>query len=119
MRFTCPCCGYVTFTNPPGSYDLCPICFWEDDPVQLLDPGYAGGANALSLIDSQRSYAERGACLPASGGSVRPPRPDETRDPEWRPAVPDDLKSSRSPKDLSDEEYRRLDAWYYWKRLPR
>jgi len=31
--YPCPCCGYLVFTEPPGSYDICSICFWEDDPV--------------------------------------------------------------------------------------
>ena len=21
-----PCCGYLTLEQPPGSYDICPIC---------------------------------------------------------------------------------------------
>ncbi|NIP43329.1 MAG: hypothetical protein GWN61_14025, partial [candidate division Zixibacteria bacterium] len=35
MIYTCPCCGYRTLDDPPGSYDICGICFWEDDTVQL------------------------------------------------------------------------------------
>ncbi|WP_248129036.1 CPCC family cysteine-rich protein [Pseudomonas sp. W2Aug9] len=27
--FTCPCCGYAVFEEHPGSYDICPICFWR------------------------------------------------------------------------------------------
>jgi hypothetical protein len=37
------------------------------------------------------------------------------RDAEWRPAVESDLRWSRAPQDLSDEEYKRVETWYYWK----
>jgi anaerobic ribonucleoside-triphosphate reductase len=30
-RWPCPCCGYQVFTGPPGSYEICPVCGWEDD----------------------------------------------------------------------------------------
>ncbi len=50
MKYTCPCCGYRTLDEePPGTYDICEICFWEDDPVQFVDPDYEGGANTPSL----------------------------------------------------------------------
>lgn len=26
----CPCCRYLTLTNR-GNYDICPLCYWEDD----------------------------------------------------------------------------------------
>ena len=42
------------FREPPGSCDICPICFWEDDNVQLRWPDWAGGANTPALIESQR-----------------------------------------------------------------
>ena len=29
-RATCPCCGYPTI-NGRGHYEICPLCFWEDD----------------------------------------------------------------------------------------
>lgn len=36
IRFPCPCCWYKTFdAEPDGSFDICPVCFWEDDNVQL------------------------------------------------------------------------------------
>ncbi len=37
-NYPCPCCGYLVFTEPPGSYTICPICFWEDDISQLRFP---------------------------------------------------------------------------------
>jgi len=43
--YPCPCCGHRIFDEPPGSCDICKICFWEDDNVQLRWPDYAGGAN--------------------------------------------------------------------------
>ncbi|MEH7657210.1 CPCC family cysteine-rich protein, partial [Bacillus velezensis] len=35
MKYTCPCCGYRTIEEePPGTYEICNICYWEDDEVQ-------------------------------------------------------------------------------------
>ncbi|MDQ0194587.1 rubrerythrin [Paenibacillus wynnii] len=43
-KFTCPCCGYKTLDEePPGTYDICKICFWEDDGVQFDDPDMQAG----------------------------------------------------------------------------
>lgn len=34
--YTCPCCGYKTLEEcPPGTFEICPICHWEDDNVQF------------------------------------------------------------------------------------
>ncbi|WP_123816510.1 CPCC family cysteine-rich protein [Myceligenerans xiligouense] len=40
------CCGHQVFDQPPGSFDVCGICFWEDDAIQLRRPDYLGGAMA-------------------------------------------------------------------------
>jgi hypothetical protein len=29
-RYRCPCCSYFTLESR-GAYDICPVCFWEDD----------------------------------------------------------------------------------------
>ncbi len=43
MKYKCPCCGFYTFEHRPnGSYDLCDVCYWEDDPIQLDDPDFDG-----------------------------------------------------------------------------
>lgn len=47
--FACACCGYKTLSSPAGGgYEICPVCNWEDDPVQFKDPDYKGGANIPS-----------------------------------------------------------------------
>jgi len=81
-RYTCPCCGHITFVDPPGSFDICPVCNWEDDFVQLEDPTYEGGANRPSLIQAQRNYREMGD---ADGIKKKRPRRKYERDPDWRP----------------------------------
>jgi hypothetical protein len=115
-RFTCPCCGYRTLHESPGSHSICKVCFWEDDHVQLLDPAYRGGANSPSLIECQANYLRHGACEERFVANVRSPEADESRDPDWRPADEVDLRWARAPRDLSPEEYGRLETWYYWKR---
>jgi len=114
--FTCPCCGHRTLSEPPGSHEICEVCFWEDDGVQILDPAYAGGANGSSLMECQANFQRQGASQDRFVGEVRPPADGESRDPEWRPALEADLRWARAPRDLSDEEYKRVDTWYYWKR---
>jgi len=116
MNFTCPCCGYRTLSGFPGSYEICDVCFWEDDPVQLLDPGYAGGANRLSLIECQANYASLGGTEDRFVSHVRPPLGNEDRDPEWRRAELPDLAHARAPRDLTQREADRLETWYYWRR---
>ena len=54
---TCPCCGRYRFKEK-GAYEICPVCGWEDDPVQRRDPDFAGGANALSLNKAIQKYNE-------------------------------------------------------------
>ena len=84
MKFTCPCCGRRTFQAFPGSYEICPVCFWEDDPIQLLDPGYRGGANESSLTECQANYRRAGASDERMLAHVRRPTLDEEADSEWR-----------------------------------
>ncbi|MCR5331785.1 MAG: EAL domain-containing protein [Lachnospiraceae bacterium] len=54
----CPVCGRSIFAEY-GKYEICEVCGWEDDPVQLKDPDLAGGANELSLNESIRAWNDR------------------------------------------------------------
>jgi len=56
MPYTCPCCGYFVFGEPPGSFEICGICGWEDDPVQAANPCTSGGANSESLSQAQDNF---------------------------------------------------------------
>jgi hypothetical protein len=74
----CPCCGYLTLSDLlSGSYEVCEVCFWEDDIVQFDDPDYEGGANTVSLRQAQRNYREFGVSEQRFKTHVRPPQADE------------------------------------------
>ena len=81
-KYYCPCCGYNTFLEaPPGTYDICEICYWEDDPTQFDEPGYEGGANRVSLIQGQKNFEEFGVCEKDMLRHTRKPSGQDIRNP--------------------------------------
>lgn len=81
MKFQCPCCGHKTLSQePPGTYEICPVCLWEDDDVQFRDPSFDSGANDESLAQARKNFKEFGASTRAHLTAVRPPRSDEVPD---------------------------------------
>jgi hypothetical protein len=84
-KWPCPCCGHLTLPQGPGDYELCPVCFWEDDGGQLRWPLSADGANGISLGEAQRNFQQYGACHRESRNRVRRARRDEPLDAGWRP----------------------------------
>jgi hypothetical protein len=77
-KHPCPCCGYPTLTEPPpGTFEVCPVCFWEDDDSQFRDPEYAGGANTESLVEARENFARFGAISESHRAHVRPPTDEE------------------------------------------
>jgi hypothetical protein len=108
--FPCPSCGFVVFDEPAGSYDICPICGWEDDHVQLGNPLLRGGANGGSLLEYQQEILKK---IPAEICEHN----GHKRYPNWRPLTGEDCKpKTDSPK--SGLEYFQAaiqDASrYYW-----
>ncbi|MCB5164962.1 barstar family protein [Streptomyces bambusae] len=104
-RRPCPCCGHLVFDVEdgwPGSYGICPVCAWEDDPVQFRWPFRAQGANRWSLAESQQNFRAYGACDQRGRRFVRPPADDEPLDPAWRPIDP----ATDWFEDSADEERR-------------
>ncbi len=76
-KYKCPCCGCYTMDSPNGSYEICEVCFWEDDKVQNNAPDLAGGANAVSLNEARENYRKYGACDEKSVPFTRLPTPEE------------------------------------------
>jgi hypothetical protein len=84
-KYPCPCCGYKTFDEPPDNhFEICPVCFWEDDGIQLADPDYEGGANKVSLRQAQQNFMAFGACRGEMLSHVRPGTAEE-KDENWKP----------------------------------
>ena len=77
-RFQCPCCGFYTLDSR-GEYDICKVCFWEDDPSQSADELDDGGANHVSLVEARKNYLAIGVCKPDMVKYVRQPKPEEMR----------------------------------------
>ena len=75
----CPCCGHLTLQGR-GSYEVCPVCFWEDDGQDdpHADEVWGGPNGSLSLTAARENYRRIGAVDEASLPRVRPPRPEES-----------------------------------------
>ena len=58
-------------------WDICPVCFWEND-VFGEEPEKYSGANRETLRQGRENYRRYGACDLRSVGFVRPLRPEES-----------------------------------------
>jgi hypothetical protein len=63
--------------GPTGTYNICKVCFWEDDNVQFHDPDYEGGANKASLDQARENFRAHGVSEIRFKSDVRPPLPEE------------------------------------------
>ena len=72
----CPCCGFRTLLER-AHYEICPVCYWEDDPIQEDNVLYDGGANDISLQAARRNFLRLGAMSQEFVGLTRPPTSDE------------------------------------------
>jgi hypothetical protein len=72
--YACPCCRSLTLPTR-GGYDLCPVCFWEDDGQDDHDADdvRSGPNGGLSLTQARENYAAVGACSEEVLMHVRPP----------------------------------------------
>lgn len=55
-KHTCPVCGKYTFEHA-GNYDICDVCGWEDDYIQLINPDEEECANTMSLNQAREAWA--------------------------------------------------------------
>jgi len=115
-RYPCPCCGYRTFSGPPGGDEACPICFWEDDGTQLRWPRAEDGLNSVSLEQAQKNFAECGAAEESFKTAVRPLSESDEREPGWRPIGTEDSfedapSSAPGPDDPTSLYWWRSTYW--------
>ena len=72
-REKCHICGYYTFEDGLGlTYDICPVCFWEDYVIDYDDPNADTGANCVSLQEARENYLKIEAIHPSLKKYVRP-----------------------------------------------
>lgn len=110
---TCPACGFAVLAEGYGSYEICEICGWEDDGVQLANPTSGGGANRHSLADAQAVIIARLPVSVMTHGEFR-------RDPLWRPLSAHERAEAEAKRRVrhwhTTAAQDRMDA--YWLRAP-
>lgn len=76
--FRCPCCKFKTL-HGRAQFEVCPVCFWEDDGQDESEASEVrGGPNGnLSLRQAQLNFFQFGAVEERFRGMVRGPHPDE------------------------------------------
>jgi hypothetical protein len=75
----CPCCGHATLSER-GGYEICPVCFWEDDGQDNDEADrWRGGPNRVSLREGRVNFLRFGASIEADCESVRRPTPEEVQ----------------------------------------
>lgn len=78
LECRCPCCRCLTL-DERGGFDVCPVCFWEDDGQDDADADVVhGGLNGiLSLTQARANYGLFGASDQRFVGNVRKPTAEE------------------------------------------
>ena len=63
LPLRCPCCSCKTL-HQRGGFEICPVCFWEDDGQDDYDADIVrGGPNGgLSLTEARANYRRFSAC---------------------------------------------------------
>jgi hypothetical protein len=56
-RYCCPCCGYPTLLER-SKYEICELCYWEDDgqDEEHADEVWGGPNHSYSLRDAQENF---------------------------------------------------------------
>ena len=65
----CPCCGYQSL-GKRGQYEICKVCFWEDDGTDDLDR--PSGPNRMTLREASENFRRMGAMSEQARSRVLP-----------------------------------------------
>jgi hypothetical protein len=57
LKNSCPVCGYLTLNERSG-YDICSICFWEDDGIDDFEENEKSGPNHMTLKEGREIFQE-------------------------------------------------------------
>lgn len=57
----CQCCDYFTLSER-GCWELCKVCFWEDEELDFDAPDFVSGANHITLREGRENFSRLGAC---------------------------------------------------------
>lgn len=60
-RELCPCCDYVSLPEH-GNDLICPVCFWEDDGLDVDELDEYSPPNNTTLREGRANFAKYGAC---------------------------------------------------------
>jgi hypothetical protein len=71
--YACPCCGYAILEKH-DSYEICQMCFWEDDGQDDPDADEnRGGPNYVSLKEARKNFLTLGSAEKKDLSYVRKP----------------------------------------------
>ena len=57
LKNSCPVCGYLTL-DERNSFEICGICFWEDDGIDEFEENEVSGPNHISLKKGRLIFLE-------------------------------------------------------------
>ncbi len=57
LKNSCPVCGYLTL-DERDSFDICAICYWEDDGIDDFEVNEVSGPNHLTLAEGREIFQE-------------------------------------------------------------
>jgi hypothetical protein len=57
LKNSCPVCGYLTL-DERDSFDICSICFWEDDGIDDFEVNNDSGPNHMTLKEGREIFQE-------------------------------------------------------------
>ena len=110
IKYTCVNCGHRVFSDL-FNFEICPVCGWEDDPLQIRFP-LEIGANKVCLVEAQVNFAKTGLLYKgflnfADGKKYK-------KDPSWRMFEKKDKIELREDGVNEIEYPTNMTKLYYW-----